>query len=103
MQDIAAGQVEGRRDFCPAGFLLVPLRPHQFSAGQPKLYTGEGMDGIVDAAVAGDEASQHLTVGRIDDRIAAQGGNISLPKIDAFLHLPQVGKLGNPLTADFLP
>ena len=46
MQDIAAWEVKCRCDFCPAGFFFMPLLSHQFCAGQPELYSGEGVNGV---------------------------------------------------------
>lgn len=46
MQDIAAWEVKCRGDFCPAGFFFMPLLSHQFCAGQPELYSGEGVNGV---------------------------------------------------------
>ena len=101
MQDIAAGQVKGRGDLRPAGFLFMPLPPHQFRTGQAELNPGKGVDGIVNAPVTGDKAAQHLAVCRIDDRVAAQGCDIPLPEIDPFPHRLQIGKIRNPPAPDF--
>lgn len=46
MQDIAAWEGKCRCDFCPAGFFFMPLLSHQFCAGQPELYSGEGVNGV---------------------------------------------------------
>ena len=46
VQDIAAGQVESRRDLRLAGSFFMPLLFHQFGAGQPELDTCKGVDGV---------------------------------------------------------
>jgi hypothetical protein len=48
-------------------------------AAQPKLNTAIGMDTVIDARVTGQPAAFHLAVGRIDDRIDFQGGDVPFP------------------------
>lgn len=86
MQNIAAGQVKGRCNFCFAGLFFVALLFHQFGAGEAKLNACIGVDRIVDATVTRAEAAQHLAVRRIDNRITGKCGNIPLPEINTFLH-----------------
>lgn len=42
-------------------------------AGQPHLYPGVGVDGVINAAVVGDIAARETGVGGIDDGIAFEG------------------------------
>lgn len=79
VQNVFAGQVISRCDFRPSRFFHVSLLFHQFCACQAKLNPGEGMDRVVDAAVIGAEAAQHLAVGGVDNGVTAQGGNVALP------------------------
>ena len=102
VQHIAAGKVVGRGDFGLARPLLVALALHQLLAGQPQLHAREGVDGVVDAAMAGHKAAEHLAVGRVDDGVAAQGGDVPLPEIDPRLHRFQLLQVGDALAADFL-
>lgn len=57
MDNIAAGKVICRCDFRLPGLFVMALPPHQFRTGKPELYTGIGMDGIVDTAMAGIKAA----------------------------------------------
>ena len=80
----------------------MPLRPHQLRAGQPELYSGEGVDGIVNAAVAGDKAAQHLAVCGVDNGIAFQRGNVATPEVHPLPHRRQVLNVRDPLLPGFL-
>ena len=42
----------------------------------PQLDAGIGVDAVINAAVAGDIAPGHTTVGGVDDGITAQGGDV---------------------------
>ena len=102
MQHIAAGQVESRGDFCPSRLLIPPLGRHQSGTGQPQLYPGVGVDGIVYTAVAGHKAAEQLAVGRVDDPAAPQGGDIALPQVNPRLHRLQTAEIGDPPAAELL-
>ena len=99
---IFARQVKSRCDFCLSCRFLVALRFHQFIAGVPELYPGIGVDGVVDAAVAGIEATEHLRIGGVDDGVASQCGDVALPKIDTLLHRQKISDIGNALARSFL-
>ena len=79
MDDIAAGEIICRCDFRLPGLFFMALLFHHLCTGQPELHTCEGVDGVVDTAVAGIKAAQHLAVCRIDNRVTAQNSNVSLP------------------------
>lgn len=82
---VSAREVVGARDAGdPDGFEGTG---HHAGAFVPELHPGEGVDGVVYASVAGDEASEHPAVGGVDDRIAFQGGYISLPQAYAALEI----------------
>ena len=70
VQYILEGKVIGWSDFCLPGWLLMALCPHKLRAGQTQLHARIGVDSIVNAAVAGDEAPQHPTVRRVDNGVA---------------------------------
>ncbi len=103
VEDIAAGKVEGRRNLRLAGFFLVSLLFHQRGAGQPQLDPRVGVDGVVDAAVAGIKTPQQPAVGRIDDGVTPQGGDVPPPQVDALLHRAEGVQIGHPLPGDLLP
>ena len=83
MQHIPAGQVErGCELGLPDGFVMTLLL-HLLIQIQPKLHPGKGMDGVVNAAVAGIKAPQQRAVGGVDDGVAAERGDVSAPEIQA--------------------
>ena len=53
MQHIAAGQIECGRDFRLSGGFRTVLLFHPFRTGKPQLHACKGVNGVVDAAVAG--------------------------------------------------
>ena len=86
MQHIFAGKVEGWRNLCLACRLLMPLLFHKAVTGQPKLYAADTMYDIVHARVAWDKTSQQCAVGRIDNCIYFERGNIPFPKHKAAVY-----------------
>ena len=80
VKDIAAGKVEGRRDFCFAGGFLMALLFHKTIANISKLHSRRRMDGIVNAGVAWYKTTKEGAVGGIDDAVCGQAGNIALPE-----------------------
>ena len=82
VEHVPAGQVEGRGDLGRAGGLLVALLRHQGVAGQAELDAGAGVDDVVDTGVAGLEAAQQGAVGRVDDGVGLQPGDVPLPEHD---------------------
>ena len=80
----------------------MPLLLHDLVAVTSELYSGKGVNSIVDAAVTGTEAAEHLTVGGVDDRIASQRGNVALPKINIILNRLQIRYICDTLAAVFL-
>ena len=80
----------------------MSLFTHSFRTDRPQLHAGIGVDTVINTAVAGDEASQHLAVGGIYDRVTAQGGDIAPPKINIILNGLQISKFGDSLSSDFL-
>ncbi len=104
VDDIFCRKVEARRDLGRARRLLVALRPHDAVAGLTQLDACGGVDGVVDAAVQGDEAAEQLAVGGIDDGVDLEPGDVALPHQQALalrLHDTLVGKL--PLQLPVLP
>ena len=79
----------------------MALGLHLLCAGEAQLHAGIGVDRIVDAAMAGDEAAQHLLVGRIDDGITGQAGDVALPQIQTALSLVQRRQLNDSLASAF--
>ena len=77
----------------PAGRFFPPLPLHLLRAGQPKLHTGPGVNGVVNAAVAGHKTPQHLAVCGVDNGIAAQGCNVPLPQVNSALNRLQAGNI----------
>ena len=70
----------------------MPLPLHQSGTFQTELYARIGVDGVVDAAVAGNEAAQHTTVRRVDNSVGGKGSNIAPPEIQAGLYRRQILK-----------
>lgn len=102
--DILCRKVEAQSDLGRARRLLMPLRPHDAVAGVTQLDAGGGVDGVVDAAVQGDEAAEQLAVGCIDDGIDPKPRDVALPHLQALalrLHDTLVGHL--PLQLPVLP
>ena len=95
VQDVPAGEVIARGELGLAGGLLVPLAGHKLGAGLPRLHAGGGVDGVVDAPVAGDKAPQHLAVGGVDDGVHRQGGDVPLPEVLPRLPGGEVGQAGD--------
>ena len=90
MYHIIAGQVKCRGDLRLSRGLLVSLVQHQFITIVPQLYSGVGMNAIIDAVVTGLIASRHAAVGRIYDGSHLQSRNIPFPQINLwgqFLHI----------------
>ena len=102
VQHIFAGQIERRGDFCASDFFHMPLPPHQFRTGQPQLHARKSMDRVVNTAMAGMKTTEHLAVGRIHNRVAAQRGDISPPKIYPFTYRLEPGQVGNALAPGLL-
>ena len=78
VDDVFAWQVVGLRDFGLASWFLMALPLHHFVTFLAQLHARSGMDGVVDAAVKRMETAQHLAVGRIDDGINAETGDVAL-------------------------
>ena len=102
VNDIAAWQVERRRDFCPPRRLVMPLSLHQLRAGKTELHPREGMNGVVNAAVIRTKAAKQSAVGGIDNGVAPQGGNVPLPEVGTGPGRGQVPRIGHSLPPDFL-
>ena len=83
MQNILTGEIIAQRDFRLSRFFFPALFPHDGGALLPQLHTSTGMDAVINAAVAGDIAPGHTTVGSVDDGITAEGGDVPLPEIYA--------------------
>ena len=62
MQDIFAGQIKRRSDFCLSGRFRIALLFHQFSTGKPQLHTRKGVNGVVDATMTWYKTAEKLTV-----------------------------------------
>ncbi len=86
VDDVFAGQIICRRDLRLSCRLIMSLLLHYLVAITPELDSRKGMDRVVDTAVTGTKAAEHLTVGGVDDSVTFQCGNISLPKIDMILN-----------------
>lgn len=87
MKNITAGKVVGGSNLCLPGRFREALPLYHPSAIQTKLHTGVGMDAVVNASVVGHIAAGHAGIGSIDNGIAGKGGDVSLPEVDARLHL----------------
>lgn len=60
------------------------------------------MNGVIDAAVVGAEAAEHLTVRGVYNRVAAKRGDVAFPEIEPLLHGLQAGSLGDSFLQNFL-
>ena len=80
VQHIARRQIVPSGDFCLPGGFGMTLRPHDLIAFQAQLNPCRRMDRIIDASVVGNETTQEPIVGRVDNRIHGQGGDIASPK-----------------------
>ena len=85
MQNIFARQIIRMRMFCGSCFFLVSLPFHDTGTFRTKLYATVGMNCIINTAVTRAKTPQHLRICGIDNRVAAQRGNISLPEIQSGL------------------
>ena len=83
MQHVRSGKVVAGRYLCPTRGLLVSLRIHLARALQPHLDARVRLYGVVDAAVVGHEAAQHLAVGSVDDAVRRKPGYVAAPHGDA--------------------
>ncbi len=81
VDDAVAGEVVSPGDDRSADGLPAP--PHDPLALETELHPGICVDRVVDAPVAGDEASQHAAVRSVDYRPAAERGDVPLPQGDA--------------------
>lgn len=93
MQNILTGKVERRCDEGATRFRRIFVLLHQPSASEAKLHTCKSVDGVIDAAVAGNKTAQHLTVRCIDNGIALQGCDITLPKINILLDRLEIAQV----------
>ena len=85
MDHVAARQVETEGDLRRTYGLLVALTPHQVRAGEPQLYPRSRMDRVVDAAVAGNKTAEQRAVGRVDDGVRREPGDVSAPEIELLM------------------
>ena len=81
------------------GGLLAGLERHHPGAFPPQLEPRRRVDGIVHTAVAGDETAQHGAVGRVDDGVHRQGGDVPLPQVEPRPHRAKVVQTGHPFAA----
>lgn len=65
---------------CAASRFGMSLCLHHALAFQTQLHTRRRMDGVVYAAMQGNEAAEHPVVGGICDGIHTQAGDVALPK-----------------------
>ena len=80
-------QIVPRRDFRASGRLGRALFAHDPRAFQAQLDAREGVDRVVDAQMPRRPAAQHLAVGRVDDGIRPDRGDIAAPQPQ-----PRVGR-----------
>lgn len=73
------------RKFCGSCFFLVSLPFHDAGTFRTKLYATIGMNCIINTAVTRAKTPQHLCICGIDNRVAAQRGDIALPEIQSGL------------------
>lgn len=90
MKDIVAGKIIGFCNLSLTGWFFIPLFQHDPGTFQAKLNSRKGVDAVINTAVIRHIATGHSTVRRIDDSIALQCSNITLPEIDTFLHWFQI-------------
>lgn len=79
VEDIPARQVECRCDLRLSRRFIVPLLCHQLRAGKAEFNAREGVDCIVDAPVIRAKATEQCAVRGIDDGVAFQRCDITLP------------------------
>ena len=77
---ITAGKIKPGRDLRPSHRFLISLSVHDLIAGQPKLYAADAVDHIVHAGMTGDKTAPQSAVGRIDNSVDFQRGNIPFPE-----------------------
>ena len=75
----------------------MPLLFHQLRAGEPQLHARVGVDNVIDALVIGNIAAGHAGVRSVDDGIAAERCDISLPEIEPRLHGNKIVHICNAL------
>ena len=83
VEDVAAWEVVGVCDFGLAGGFFCLLALHDFGALFPQFQPCRRVNGIVDAAVAGDETAKQLGIGGIDDGVHLQSCDVPLPDGDS--------------------
>ena len=71
----------------PAVGLRAALGLHEAEALVPELEARRRVDGVVDAPVAGVKAPQQGGVGRVDDGVRPQPGDVPLPEDQAWVGL----------------
>ena len=62
--------------------VFCPQFIHLLIALSPQLYTGIGVDAVINAGMHGNETAQHLGIGRVHDGIGRKSCNIALPDGD---------------------
>ncbi len=68
-RDGAYGQIECRCYFRPACWFVICLLLHQFMAGKAEPDARISVNGVINAAMAGNKATKHLFVCGIDDGV----------------------------------
>ena len=85
VDDALGGQVVAGRDLRAADGLFVTLLLHDLRALQAQLHAGERVDGVIDAQVAGNPATQKRAVRGVDDDIATQRRDVAAPQGQALV------------------
>ena len=103
VQRIPGGQIEPRRDFGSSSGLFMALPFHLLMAAEPQLNASRRVNSVVDAAVEGEKTAQQRAVGRVDNGVALQRRNISLPQgqLGPGGYNRQVGGLHDPDSLSF--
>jgi len=73
-------QIVASRDFGPPCPFKISLDLHDSSTILPQARPSGRMDYIVDTGVERLKTAQHLSIGRVDDGVHPQDGDIALPE-----------------------
>lgn len=103
MNDISAREIVGFCDLRSTDRLRTSLLFHDFGTFESKFHPCISVNRIINTAVTRAEATEHLRVCGVDDRITAQRGDVALPKIDTVPYRKQFFEIGNSFLLDFFP
>ena len=80
----------------------MPLLAHELIALVAQGQSRGTVDAVIDAIVQGDKAPEHLAVRGVDDRVAREGGDVTLPQIEIAVNRRQILEVRDPPVGDIL-